>query len=450
MGFFHSNYDFKNIKQIKKDNIEDFFCINNDILNKLSNYGINCTNIKTKITNLYSIKKVNKQNKIIFLILATKKYIERFNSLLDYLEDSFNYEYFIILSGNENKINDNIIYVNVEDHWENLSKKLIIAYELIFNFKYFDFIYKVDDDFYDININLSDEIFKYDYYGNIILKNFKKNYQFNKCFDQDLNTLEYENDFIAPYAAGGYGYLLSRKSVNIILENKDYFKNEIYEDKAIGDILYLNNIESNKNNYENIKKNKPNKKLEYNCVVIFYHKNIKNLYKKEWIDKCIYSILDQTYKKFDILEINYGNENYSIFENYKTINHKHFFYKKNYKCHSEAMTFLLNKAFYELDYNIVFNTNLDDYYEKSRFYDQLKCINDGYILCSTNMNYVNENNEIIKKWEMKDFNINSNNKYIEDTELKKEINKNNNIITHPSVCFTKYFTGIVMINMIIY
>ena len=50
-------------------------------------------------------------------------------------------------------------------------------------------------------------------------------------------------------------------------------------------------------------------------AVIFFHKNIYKLYKKNWIDKCIESILNQKNVVFDIFEINYGNEDISIFEN---------------------------------------------------------------------------------------------------------------------------------------
>ena len=53
------------------------------------------------------------------------------------------------------------------------------------------------------------------------------------------------------------------------------------------------------------------------CAVIFFHKNIQKLYKKRWIDKCIETILNQEKINFDIFEINYGNDDYSIFENIK-------------------------------------------------------------------------------------------------------------------------------------
>ena len=69
------------------------------------------------------------------------------------------------------------------------------------------------------------------------------------------------------------------------------------------------------------------------------------MYNKYWIDKCVDSVLNQTNIFFDIYEVNYGNEDRSIFDNCnlnKKINK--FFFKKDYKTHTEAMMFLLNKC----------------------------------------------------------------------------------------------------------
>lgn len=48
------------------------------------------------------------------------------------------------------------------------------------------------------------------------------------------------------------------------------------------------------------------------CAVIFFHKNIQKIYKQHWIDKCVKSVLAQSYHDFDIFEINYGGEEYSV------------------------------------------------------------------------------------------------------------------------------------------
>ena len=87
---------------------------------------------------------------------------------------------------------------------------------------------------------------------------------------------------------------------------------------------------------------------------------------------------------FDIFEINYGDKEESIFsdKNLDLKKHKHYFFVENFKTHTEGMIYLLNKCFYEYDYDIVFNTNIDDYYSENRFKYQLMDIeiNNSYLI----------------------------------------------------------------------
>jgi len=449
--FIHKNCDLLKIKLIKTK-VEEYLCDDNNISNKINK---KCKNIKSEISN-YNLINIINNKKVVFLILATKKYKKKYEKLLNYLK-TFNYDYYIILSTDDKqKIEKPYIYLKIDDFWENLANKMIKALDIIYKNTVYSHVYKVDDNFFELNINLNNDIFNLDYYGNYIINNIKPDYHFGKCKNKKLNTLEYENLFIAPYAAGGYGYLLSRKAIFILLNNKDYIKNEIYEDKAIGDVLYTNNIKVNKNSYKDLNYNKPKeKKVEWKIkknllqknkklAVIFFHKNVYKLYKKEWIKKCIDSIINQSYKNFDIFEINYGNENYSVFNKsiLDTFKNKYYFYKKNYQTHTEAMMYLLNKCFSSHNYDVVFNTNLDDYYLNNRFEKQLECINNGYDLCSSLMTYIKEENgtdKPMKKWTLDMLNLKSKNYYIETDLINVEINKNNNIINHSCVCFTKRF-----------
>ena len=198
----------------------------------------------------------------------------------------------------------------------------------------------------------------------------------------------------------------------------------------------------------------------YKCAVIFFHKNIYNIYNKYWIDKCRDSIINQMNVFYDIYEINYGNDDKSIFDNYnfpKNINK--YFYKKNYKTHTEAMMFLLNKCFFDNNYDIVFNTNLDDYYNNRRFIYQIYEVNkNNSLLNSTMWTYIkqksdyedfdvilNDINKIIYdtdfKW-IKDYNIEDyqyGNNIIDANIVKNNILSSNNLINHSGVCFTKKF-----------
>ena len=194
---------------------------------------------------------------------------------------------------------------------------------------------------------------------------------------------------------------------------------------------------------------KKNEKIK--IAVIFFHKNIYKLYKKKWIEDCYNSILKQKNVIFDIYEINYGNEDVSIFDNIK-LNMKHQFFIKDYDTHTEAMLFLLKQCFDIDNYNIVFNTNLDDYYHPLRFTYQLNNIVDNNIFLNSSLwNYVDENNNILKNinntiyyknnkfiWEKNNIEkIYFNNDKINYNVIKNILIKQDNIINHSGVCFTK-------------
>ena len=201
----------------------------------------------------------------------------------------------------------------------------------------------------------------------------------------------------------------------------------------------------------------------YKSAVIFFHKNIYNIYNKYWIDKCVNSVINQINVSFDIYEINYGNEDKSIFDNYnfsKIINR--YFFKKNYKTHTEAMIFLLNKCFFENDYDLVFNTNLDDYYNNRRFIYQLYEVNNNNSSLNSAMwTYISQKSDIEEidticydlgenkiiydensfKWiidnDIENYSYGHN--IIDTNIVKNNILSYNNLINHSGVCFTKKF-----------
>lgn len=460
--FLTNEFNLEDINLINKDSVEKFFC---DSEHLTENLDISITNIKTKISNYKKIKNVKTEDNIVYLILASKKegYEERYNNLCNKLKD-FKSNYIILLSDNNepklsssNELKENILYVDIEDIYENIPKKVIAGIKWIYYNTYYSHIYKVDDNFFEVNINTKDEILKKDYYGNYIVNKIKRDYHFGKCHDDDLNKLEYENKFFHKYAAGGYGYLISRKAMYVLIKNEEYIKNEMYEDKAIGDVLYKNNIIINQDKYNEIKytppkndlvvkntKNNRNKTTKNcKCAVILFHKNLKKLYKARWIKKCVETVLQQSYQDFDILEVNYGNDSYSIMEDYEFGN-KHYFYQKNYSTHTEAMFFLLNLGFCKFNYDVIFNTNLDDYYTLDRFEKQLECLNDGFVLCSSLMNYITEDEEKDEdyetmKWTSETYGMPCQNKYIKNDQISVELNKIHNVMNHSCICYSKDF-----------
>jgi len=162
--------------------------------------------------------------------------------------------------------------------------------------------------------------------------------------------------------------------------------------------------------------------------VIFYHKNILQIYYPHWVKKSVESILNQKYSDFKIYEINYGGESYSVLDGFQHSKELSF-----YSCpldnHAQAMNFILDKAFEDgCDY--VFNTNLDDYYSGDRIQKQLQFFNFGYDLVSSNFCYIEgdgHSDRILKYFE------------VSDKKIEEEFKNNNNIIAHPCVAYSKKF-----------
>lgn len=161
------------------------------------------------------------------------------------------------------------------------------------------------------------------------------------------------------------------------------------------------------------------------CVaVIFYHKNILNIYDRAWIEQCVDSIKAQTFQKFDVFELDYGG-NKQMFA--QGIKRRYLHFNMSLDNHIAAMNWLYDYLFIECGYDVVFNTNMDDNYDSTRFERQLKVIQLGYQLVSSNFNYIDETG-IIKKMDM-----------FKCGDIGRNLAKNHNVIAHPVVALHKSF-----------
>lgn len=182
------------------------------------------------------------------------------------------------------------------------------------------------------------------------------------------------------------------------------------------------------------------------CAVLVFHKDINRLYQTEWMNQFVDTILHQEKIHFDIFEVNYGNEDVFLFRDVD-LKGKHFFFVQDFETHTEAMIFLLNKIFYDNDYDIAYNTNVDDFYETNRFYEQyMDIVQNGSLLNSTLFTQVKNNIPVLSflfennQFTWKPFDkTNVYKQNIPYTMIKKNILDNHNIVCHPSVCFTKEF-----------
>lgn len=154
--------------------------------------------------------------------------------------------------------------------------------------------------------------------------------------------------------------------------------------------------------------------------IVLFHKNIYDLYPKNWIDKCLDSIMNQTFKDFTIYEINYGGDDVRL------VNDSNFFSieKINY---ADAMNFIITEAFADgCDY--VFNTNLDDFYSNKRIEHQIEYLKLGFDIVSSDFCYINENNNVT-------LNLN----ILKYGSIMDNLNRGHNVIAHPVVAISRFF-----------
>lgn len=174
--------------------------------------------------------------------------------------------------------------------------------------------------------------------------------------------------------------------------------------------------------------------------IIIYHKNIFSNYDSKMVFECLESINNQTFDSFDILELDYSNyqeKTTSLMKLGFFKNNKKHFFRNECRNHIDAMNFLLNKAFNELNYDIIFNINVDDIYDKHRFEFQLRKVLIGkYDLVGSNFEIFQVKDEnkvsrsIILTREFDDINE-------EQTYLKIKNKQKKCIIQMSSLCFTK-------------
>jgi hypothetical protein len=155
--------------------------------------------------------------------------------------------------------------------------------------------------------------------------------------------------------------------------------------------------------------------------VVFYHKNLEKIYKKEWIDECLRSIENQTVKDLFFYEIDYGDAG-------KNISGSDNFYSMEKENYADAMNFIISKAFEDgCDY--VFNTNLDDKYALDRIEKQIRYLELGYDIVSSDFMYINENGEFKLNLIVSRFN----------SDIENQLENNHNVIAHPVVGYSRNF-----------
>jgi len=176
------------------------------------------------------------------VILSCKNNVEQQKIITEHLKNKIEF-IFVIGENKEDKLEDNILKLNVDDSYEYLHIKVVKAFDFIYK-KIKRNIVKIDDDSF-INLkNFKNYNFDFDYggfinYGKTVNYTYHQSKIKDKRFFSPLtDKKEYE------FALGG-GYFLSKKALKVFLNNyknnSEYFNHLTFkkgrEDRIIGQTL---------------------------------------------------------------------------------------------------------------------------------------------------------------------------------------------------------------------
>lgn len=164
----------------------------------------------------------------------------------------------IILCGGSDKLflHENVLFLPCNDNYDGLSEKIMCALEYIINnsaFSSFSHVFKADDHDTDV---MGAQIKELESQHTEILENndyIGQNFvlphgcgRFHHIGKVPQESPWYGKEFtedVVPYLGGGQTYILSRRSMQYLVENKEKAsKYGSYEDVMVGFILRENNI----------------------------------------------------------------------------------------------------------------------------------------------------------------------------------------------------------------
>jgi len=133
---------------------------------------------------------------------------------------------------------NHILWIKVADDYNSLPKKVIRAYEAIYNTFSFKYLFKTDDDqilvkppFFNTIVNLINNMNPLPHYGGYIV-DVKQPYlsQYNKIHPELPSQLPL---YKTKYCSGRF-YFLSRSAMSNLINKRDLIEKEYLEDYAVG------------------------------------------------------------------------------------------------------------------------------------------------------------------------------------------------------------------------
>ena len=180
--------------------------------------------------------------KLLYIFITHQLSYNKFSQNIHAQMKSKNITNYIIIVGNENthyNEQENTLFVKTNDKYEGLPEKIIKTFKFLSESKIFDkysHFLKLDEDMVILN-DIGKSIYKnINYGGNIQKTEGKRDWHFNRC---QKTSCFYNKPYMGkftPWCKGGYGYIISRKSVNLIKNDNNYDKH-IYEDLYIALLL---------------------------------------------------------------------------------------------------------------------------------------------------------------------------------------------------------------------
>jgi hypothetical protein len=188
-------------------------------------------------------KEVSSEHLYIFLSCKTR--IDNcYDRIIKMMNNLNCYHFIIVVGGDEyeyyNK-HTHILRLNCNDKYEGLPEKVIKTFKHVYyNMPQYKYICKLDDDV--VIRNLLDDVYLYDYCGNVNNSwEGIRNWHIGRCSeDSHFNWNQYTGDYV-PWCLGGCGYVVSKNSLQYIVEDTNYC-DDVYEDVYIAKLLYKNNI----------------------------------------------------------------------------------------------------------------------------------------------------------------------------------------------------------------
>lgn len=172
-----------------------------------------------------------------------------------------NIPYVILVGDGEDKLNGDVLELNVSDTYEDLPQKTLKLFDWVYHNTSAQYVLKIDDDCYlDVNRYFNCLAYrKHHYYGRVIHRTvggMDRAWHHSKSKTERARKAIDKSPEPSMYADGGGGYTLSRIAMQNLLNaagsarGERLIINSFMEDKLVGDLLALRHIHPNNEDYE--------------------------------------------------------------------------------------------------------------------------------------------------------------------------------------------------------